>query len=247
VDISRWARPEDRPRAASEDWEGPHAAPEDGAGSHVAPPADEAIDPRQARRRDPRASATGALARVGSLLPGDRRPKVGDTRPRRRSGEPAAPPWERPHHRYEAYPTLRTRIGLPALPRAGMLALALLLAAVGLFFLPSLLGIGNPGGSPAPSGTAPRSPVPTGSAAPSIVAAPSPQVYEVQPGDTMSRIASKFGIPLAMLVEANKAKVPNPDRLAVGDLLVIPTPVPTGFPAAEPSTSPGPSAASSPR
>jgi LysM repeat protein len=169
---------------------------------------------------------------------------VGDTRPRRRTSEPQAPPWER-QRRYEAYPTLRTRIGLPALPRVGLLAIALLLAALGLFFLPTLLGIGNPAGSPAPSGSAGRSAAPSASAAASISAVPTPQVYEVQPNDTMSKIAAKFGVPLADLVAANKDKIPNPDKLSIGDLVIIPAPPPSGFtdprtaaPAASPTRPP---------
>jgi LysM repeat protein len=169
------------------------------------------------------------LARVGSFLPGDHRPKVGDTRPRRRTGEPAAPPWERQHHRYDAYPTLKTRIGLPALPRVGVLAVAVLLAAAGLFMLPTLLGIGNPSGTSAPSGSPGRTAAASASVGPTIPAAPTPQTYEVQPGDTMSRIATRFGVPLADLIAANREQHPDPNRLAVGDLLIIPAPAPSSF------------------
>jgi LysM repeat protein len=128
-------------------------------------------------------------------------------------------------------------MGLPNVPRVGMLAVALLLAAVGLFFLPTLLGVGGPAGSPAPSATAPRSAAPSATAGSSIVAAPTPQLYEVQPGDTMSRIAAKLGVPLTALIEANKDKYPDPNKLAIGDLLVIPAPPPTSF--TDPRTSPG--------
>jgi hypothetical protein len=61
----------------------------------------------------------------------------------------------------------------------------------------------------------------------------------------MSKIAGKFGIALADLVAANKDKYPNPDKIAIGDLLVIPTPPPSGFtdartaaPAATPTRAP---------
>jgi LysM repeat protein len=130
-------------------------------------------------------------------------------------------------------------------PRVGLVAIALLLAAVGLFLLPTLLGIGTPSGSPVPSGSAARTVAPSTSAAPSVAAVATPQVYEVQPGDTMSKIAAKFGIPLTELVAANKDKIPNPDKIAIGDLVVIPVPPPSGFtdprtaaPAASPTRPP---------
>jgi LysM repeat protein len=128
-----------------------------------------------------------------------------------------------------------------------MLAIALLLAAVGLFFLPTLLGIGTPQGSPGPSASVGPSAAPSASAGPTSAAAPTPQTYEVQPGDTMSKIAAKFSVPLAALVEANKEKVPNPDRLQVGEVLVIPVPASTGFPAAGQAATPAATRAPSPR
>src|SRR5262249_32617986 len=57
-------------------------------------------------------------------------------------GGPAGPDWERPR-RYEAYPTIRTRVGLPAIPRIAAMVVALAIAAVALFFLPALLGLGG--------------------------------------------------------------------------------------------------------
>jgi hypothetical protein len=52
----------------------------------------------------------------------------------------------------------------------------------------------------------------------------------------MSRIATKVGVPLNELIEANKAKYPDPNKLAIGDLLVIPAPAPSGF--SDPRSSP---------
>ncbi len=167
----------------------------------------------------------------------DRRPAVSDSRA---GQEPSAPPWERPR-RLEAYPTIRSR-RMPSLSIAGSPILlgiaAILIAAVALFFLPALLGIGNP---PGPT----QSPSPTGgsSAAPTTVAEPTPtplptqQAYVVQVGDTMSKIATRFGIPLQTLIDANKDTIPNPDVLKPGDEVIIPVAAPTTIPAASEVTS----------
>jgi hypothetical protein len=56
----------------------------------------------------------------------------------------------------------------------------------------------------------------------------------------MSKIAARFGIPLSQLVEANKAAHPDPNKIAIGDLLVIPTPAPSAFGDAQPATTPAP-------
>ena len=212
---------------------------------------DEAFDRERERERamiPGRAPARpGGLARVGArvgaMLTGRGRPTVGNTRPRRRSGEPATPSWERPH-RYEAYPTLRTRIGIPALPRLAFLAVALVLSMLGLFMLPGLLGLGSPQGSPSPVPSQSRSAAPSGSPGPSIVPVPTAQTYVVEPGDTFSKIAAKFGVALADLVAANRDKFPNPDRIVVGDTVMIPAPLPSGFTIASPAATaaPGPKA-----
>ena len=46
------------------------------------------------------------------------------------------------------------------------------------------------------------------------------QVHIVQPGQTTYRIAQSYGIPYEDIVEANE--LPNPERLVVGQTLVIP-------------------------
>lgn len=175
------------------------------------------------------ASAGTALSRVGSMVPRGR-PAVSQVsrpaRPTRR--DPAAPPWERPV-RYEAYPTLRTRMGMPAIPRLVVIFAALLLAAGGLFLLPGLLGLGAPKATPTPLPVPSRSAGPTFSFAPSPTPGPTFVTYVVQPGDTMSKIAARFGVPLTMLIEANKDKYPNPDRIAAGDTLIIPSALPSAF------------------
>jgi murein DD-endopeptidase MepM/ murein hydrolase activator NlpD len=49
-----------------------------------------------------------------------------------------------------------------------------------------------------------------------------PQVYVVQPGDTLFAIATRFGLSLTDIVLANG--IQDPDYIAVGQRLVIPTP-----------------------
>lgn len=51
--------------------------------------------------------------------------------------------------------------------------------------------------------------------------APSSTVYTVAPGDTLTKIANRFGTTVQALVIANKLK--NPDLIIVGQVLTIPT------------------------
>lgn len=163
--------------------------------------------------------------------------------PRSRDSEPleAGPHWERPRRR-EAYPTIRTRMGLGRITVPSVLIglAAVLIAAVALFFLPALLGIGNPPATPAPTGSA----APSGSAGPSAessptdVPQPTQQIYVVQQGDTMSRIANRFGVPLQTLIDANKATIPDPNKIKIGDQVIIPAAAPTTLPGVEASPSP---------
>jgi LysM repeat protein len=187
----------------------PAARPERDADDEWADDDDE--DQRYDRRR---AASSGGLGR-------DRRPKVGDTR-RPRPADPG-PSWERPR-RYEAYPTLKTRMGLPSVPRVGVMAIALGLAAVVLFLVgPQLLGIGRPSGPAGVNPSASASPAaPSVSIAPTPIPAPTAQIYLVQAGDTMSRIANRFSIPLDQLIEANRDTIPDPDNLQIGDQVTIP-------------------------
>jgi hypothetical protein len=154
------------------------------------------------------------------------------------------PSWERPK-RLEAYPTLKTRIGLGSvhLPPILVGVGALLLAAVALFSLPTILGLfgdeGGPGGSPLPSGAA--SAGPSGSPAePTPTPGPTQLIYRVQAGDTMSTIASRFGVPLEVLIDANRGTIPNPDLLQIDQEVIIPLAAPTTLPGVTPSPSPSP-------
>ena len=151
------------------------------------------------------------------------------------------PSWERPR-RLEAYPTLKTRIGLPSihLPPILLGVAAVLLAAIALFYLPALLGIGNTpgtgsGGSPTPGPSAAASGTP---AAPTPTPGPTQLIYVVQANDTMSRIADRFGVPLAALIEANRETIPNPDLLQIGQEVIIPVAAPTTLPGVSPSPTP---------
>ncbi|MBI3751406.1 MAG: LysM peptidoglycan-binding domain-containing protein [Chloroflexi bacterium] len=110
---------------------------------------------------------------------------------------------------------------------------AILLAAAALFFLPSLLGLfGGPSGSPTPGPSA--TPGPSVSAEPTIAPAATPQTYTVKSGDTLGAIAKRFGVTLQALQAANG--ITNPDKIAIGQVLIIPTATPTELPGV--STSP---------
>lgn len=179
-----------------------------------------------------------------------RRPTVSSTRDRAggqdregvRSERVAqdGPAWER-QRRYEAYPSIKTRAGLsgmPAIPTVGVLFGGVVLAAIILFFLPALLGVGgrDPGGvgSSAPPSIAVLTPTP----APTPIPDPTPQIYVIKSGDTLSRIAREFNVTLDALLEANKDRISNPNRIAVGDEIIIPVPVAEEVPGeASPSAS----------
>jgi hypothetical protein len=160
------------------------------------------------------------LARPGN------RPRVSSTRSAPPRDAIVGPAWER-SRRYEAYPTIRTRVGLPAVPRVAVLAVALAIAALGLFALPGLLGVG--GGGDGRTGTASPS-VSQGAAStspePSTSAAPTPLVYVVKAKDTMSKIAPRFGLTTDQLCAANKATVKDCDKITEGQELIIPTTAP---------------------
>lgn len=164
-------------------------------------------------------------------------------RPTRAPVDRTAPSWERLRRR-EAYPTLKTRIGLSgvSMPPILVAVAAVVIAAAALFVLPAILGVGNP---PATTGPNQSTGPSQGSASatpfvPTPVPEPSQQIYVVQSGDTMSRIANRFGVPLAVLCETNKATIPNCDKVVIGTNVIIPVVAPTTVPGA--STSPAPSA-----
>ena len=173
---------------------------------------------------DERGRWSGGLA---ALLGLDRRRKVGATRPTRRTER--EPAWEQPR-RFEAYPTLKTRVGVPAPSRLVLAVGALVVAAAILFFVPPLLlqkgGAAEPSTTtdPAASGSSPATSA-IASLAPT--ARPSRQkTYTVKQGDTMVGIAKRFGLTMEALLEANK-DIKNPNRIAIGDVIVIPSAAPS--------------------
>ena len=184
-----------------------------------------------------------------------RRPTVSSTRDRSREQERErekqrlaaegasqhdGPSWER-SRRSEAYPSIKTRAGLsgfPAVPTVAVLFGGVVLAAIALFFLPAILGVGGRDGSvasPSPSVAAS-----TPSLSPTPVPEPTAQTYVIKAGDTLSKIAREFNVTLDALLEANKETISNPNRIRVGDEIIIPLPETTEAPA-QPSASASPS------
>ena len=168
------------------------------------------------------------------------------SRPPNRDQHGEAPSWEQPR-RYEAYPTIKARAAIPGLPRLGIMAAALGIAALALFFLPSILDLfggigGGPGAgneSPAPS-TALESVAPS----PTVPPVPTPRVYIVRSGDTMSKIAKRFDVTIDELIAANKDAIKDPDKISIGDTVIIPVPGsdedPGGFLGSDPPASAAP-------
>ena len=72
----------------------------------------------------------------------------------------------------------------------------------------------------------PTAAVATPTPEPTPVPAPTPQVYVIKEGDTLSKIAQEFGVTLDELLAANTETIKNPDRIVVGDEIIIPVPVP---------------------
>ena len=137
-------------------------------------------------------------------------------------GGPDGPDWERPR-RYEAFPVLKTRVGLPAVPRGlGLLGLVIVLA-LALFFLPGLL---NLGGSTATTGGSPSPSVATGpsaSLAPTEPPAATPLIYTIKRGDKLLKIAAAHGITLDELMKANPT-IKDPNKISEGQQITIPPP-----------------------
>ncbi|HEY6057029.1 MAG TPA: LysM peptidoglycan-binding domain-containing protein [Candidatus Limnocylindrales bacterium] len=196
----------------------------------------------RARGGDSPGSAGGELrSGVGLRAASDARPgrDVPD-RSRTLPRDASAPAWERPR-RWEAYPTLKTRVGLPSVPRLGIAFAGLLIAAAVLFVAPFLLrGSGGTGETSEPTPTA--SPVASPSAAPTPTPGVSAKTYVVKEGDNLLKIAKRFGIGLDELLAANP-QIQDPDKIALGDEIVIPSPAPSevsdGTVGASPAGSPG--------
>jgi LysM repeat protein len=160
---------------------------------------------------------------------GERRPAPGaaGSRPRpssrQRSVDRGAPAWEEPRH-YEAYPTIKTRARLPGLSPLLLGVAAIAIAAVALFFLPPMfLGLGGSSSpTPVPSPSVEATPIPTATPVPE----PTPETYVVKSGDSLSKIASSYGLSVDELLAANP-QIKDPNKIQVGDEIVIPQPVPS--------------------
>ena len=171
------------------------------------------------------------------------RPALAPRRPRaydqHLGGPSSGPDWERPR-RYEAYPTIRTRVGVPAVPRLGVLAAAIAVAALAFFFLPGLLGLGT-GEQAAPSSSPSAAPSP--SIEPTAPPSPTATIYRIKSGDTLLKIAKANGITIEQLLAANP-DIKNPNRIVVGQEITIPPPegaIPEDFGgSAAPSGEPAP-------
>ncbi len=187
-------------------------------------------------RRPQSAPVKSASSRPATAAPSPSRPvppprtpspRDGARPPQRDASELFGPAWERPR-RYEAYPSLKTRVGLPALagiPRLAIAAIALVIAAVFLFFVsPMILGLGRnatPAGSGQPS--AEVSAAPSDTALPTDTPAPTPTVYTVKSGDTLSGIAQRYHTTVKALLAANP-QIKNQNAIKIGDQLTIPAP-----------------------
>jgi LysM repeat protein len=158
-------------------------------------------------------------------------PNPRDQVSKRQAQDPAdlfGPAWEKPR-RYEAYPSLRTRVALPGvggLGRVGLGALGLAVAALALFLIgPLLLGIGGGDRNGGGGGTGTQAPSaavePSESTQPTPVPAPTPQVYAVRKGDTISKIAAKFHLATEVLLKANP-QIKDPNKISIGDPITIP-------------------------
>jgi hypothetical protein len=169
------------------------------------------------------AAGTGAGAAMETEEPEEQAVARPNRRPRaydQHLGGPNGPDWEQPR-RYEAYPTIRTRVGVPQVPRLVLAVIALVIAALALFFLvPGLFNIGGPssGGT-----TTTPSPSVAASVAPTPIPAPTPTLYTIKKGDTLSKIAKANGLTLEELLAANK-DIKNPNKVGEGQQIIIPVP-----------------------
>ena len=168
--------------------------------------------------------------------PPPRRPRAYD---QHLGGPSSGPDWERPR-RYEAYPTIKTRVGMPAIPRIAVLAGLIALAALALFFLPAILGLGSNTG-PGSSSPSPSAAAPSTSFEASPVPAATPILYTIKKNDVLSKIAAAHGLTLQQLLDANPT-IKNPNLVKEGQQIVIPTAeasAPSEFgPSGSPASSP---------
>jgi LysM repeat protein len=85
-----------------------------------------------------------------------------------------------------------------------------------------------PTATPEPTITAEPTVAPTPTPAPTATPEPTPLIHVVQPGDQLGRIAARYGVTVAAIVEANN--LANPNLIRVGQRLIIPLPEATPAP-----------------
>jgi LysM repeat protein len=196
-----------------------------------APPA-EPDAPDDDRYAEPRRIPVGYAPVAASRT--DRRPVAGGSgRSSRDHRDASAPAWEEPR-RVDSYPTLKSkRAG--GIPRPLTLALVVLVAGAALFATPFLLqGLTGGGDEPGPT------PAPTSSSEPTAEPTPTPEptpevvVYVVKQGDTLSGIATQFGLTVDQVLAANP-QIENANQIAVGDRITIPPAEPSGDDASTPA------------
>jgi LysM repeat protein len=155
---------------------------------------------------------------------------------------PSYPEWENPPTNY-AYPRIgrrqaRRTLWIPWPPVIAVLVVVGLVAAA-FFIVPTLGRLAGMPASPSPSATVRVTLVPVSTSSPSPSASPTtspstpPAVvtpvpgatsiqYTVQAGDTLSRIAARFGLKTWQLLKANPALADNPNSLIPGMVITIP-------------------------
>jgi LysM repeat protein len=160
---------------------------------------------------------------------------------------PSHPDWETPPTPFN-YPRLGSRqasktLWIPWPPVIAVVVVALIVIAA-VILLPLLGRAGSSSGSPSPSATvdvvvtnSSANPGGSPSLVPSQGESPSPTIpavtpgpgstlvqYKVVSGDTLTRIAAKFGIRTWQLLRANPALADNPNSLKPGMVINIPLP-----------------------
>ena len=233
---SRWLT-DIRPGDAGADDDTTFVTVEDPAPGLVEPVPRPELAGLAGRQRRPARQATDRARRERPLV-GQARPLTRGDRGRDRDRDDPTPAWERPHP-FEAYPSIRSRVILPSMPRIALGAVALLVAAALLFLLPALFFSKN---TPAAVASPTTSPSTTASLAPTASPASTPLTYTVKAGDTLTKIANKFKTTQSAILKANPS-LKNANLIAVGQVLVIPTPPPpdvirsSSGPSASPSAS----------
>lgn len=117
---------------------------------------------------------------------------------------------------------------MPAIPRAALALGALVIAAAVMISLPFLFNLGGAPGVPTPSvsATPGGSGLPSSGPSGSVSSLPSLVTYKVVSGDTITKIAKRYGVTTAALLAANP-QIKNANNIKAGDILTIPGATPS--------------------